>query len=249
MKPTETAVINAAHLQGVSLMKLGLHKRAADVLQKTYSAMAGNRNLVFNVALCDVLDRTYAVRAAKNLQSYATNHPDDEQIVNLWGCAIDAAATEGKNPGKMNEFLAAYARVDTLLAATRPGFVRWGTAWMTKQEFAPIDAKRAQQKAKIETARSERDVAVAAYERAQAAYKRAAQPIKRTGTRTTHDWYHDNCIHCLERDRRNRMEEAEREIAYRRPIAEAAVAAFDAETAAMPKPSWVMSMEPLDPLE
>jgi hypothetical protein len=45
------------------------------------------------------------------------------------------------------------------------------------------------------------------------------------------------------------MDTAEREVEYRRPIAEGAVAAYESAVAEMPKPTWAMRMEPLDPFE
>jgi hypothetical protein len=246
---TDSAMVDAIHLQGVSLLRAGQAKRASDTFSRVYSAMAGDRTLTFNAALCDLLEKSTIVRAAKTLGAYGASHPEDEQVLNLWGCVIDTIGQEGKNPAKLKEFWAAFNRANAQLEATRPGMRRWGTQWMTAAEYKVIEDKRAFQQEVVDQAVRERDKCVARLKRAQAAYNQAQMPIGGSGIHANCRYSGDGCRTCLERERRWKMESAQRDIDHWTPLAQEANTRCEQAVAKLPKPTWAVSMEPLDPIE
>src|SRR6185436_3456065 len=140
-KLTDPHWIDSLHLQAVAHMKLGQFARALEIMERVYNSGQINQSIIVNFAIADIAQKQSTMRAVKNLKAYNISHPEDELIVNLWGIALDTAATRNqviKLDAEAEDFL----KANQILERTRPGMKHWGTQWMTAQSYGPIEHER-----------------------------------------------------------------------------------------------------------
>ena len=101
--------------------------------------------MVLNRAILDVTQKSLVMRGLKELSAYLIMRPqEDEEATNILGGGLNVAASD---PSLMSGQLwqAAYkewSRRNDLLDKSRPGYRRWGTLWVTDDEYAKIMASR-----------------------------------------------------------------------------------------------------------
>src|SRR5207248_7611103 len=83
-----------------------------------------------------------------DLTDYLTrNRAEDEPAMNVLGFALNVSATQDPNIKKSalwNQAFKEWDRRNYLLDHGRPGYRRWGTAWITDEAYKEIDSKRAE---------------------------------------------------------------------------------------------------------
>lgn len=238
VRADDAVYVNAAHIQGVAFLRLAQPKQAADALQKCVRAAPGNRSLLYNVSVGDIQGKQSVARAVENLRGYAVAHPDDADIVNLWGMAIDAAARDRMTP-KIEAAQAAYAKVDKQLEAARPGMHRWGTEWLDQDRWNEIESQRRAVQPDIDSATKR----LATVERNVAKIKAQIAEISApmNGAMPGGDSAYRKRIREDDLKRLNRkLDDAEH-------AANDCRAELKAATDRLPKPAWAMRLEPIEP--
>lgn len=137
-----------SYAQAVSLMKLNQYDKAAPLMDKIYEAApvkARSRSFVLNHAIFDVTRRAYVMRALKDLEEYLTAHrPEDEVATNILGAALAAAVEHNPRWKQQGVWQAAFREWDRRnfnLEHSRPGMHRWGTKWLTEEQYAAVKSK------------------------------------------------------------------------------------------------------------
>jgi tetratricopeptide (TPR) repeat protein len=163
---------NAKAQHGLALCMMAQKEvaKAAAVFDKGFTATTTpDRAMVLNAAACNMATRSH-MRAAKVIKDYLTAHPKeaDEQMVNALGTALQSATPqERKNPffGQCASF---YLIANQRLEAARPGYKRFGSAWLPAKE---ADAKAAAMSTQQKKLDSLADALATAQERFDAANK------------------------------------------------------------------------------
>ena len=232
---TDAAWIDSLHIQAVAFLRLGQPARAALPLQRLMESGVIERSAIINAAVCDIQLKTNAMRAVKNLKAFATAHPDDEMAVSLWGVALDVAATK-QRLGKLDEYTADYLKANALLEQTRPGQHRWGTRWVTAMEWHDIESRRSSATAQLnEAKRTLRDANVQ-MDNAQASYRRTNVVVVGRPMTT----FELDDLAYRKRLANQRIDECRRNV-------DAASASVEQAQGAMPRPTWVYDVQPVDP--
>lgn len=225
--------INMFHCRGFAYLKLGQLDKAKPALERAYNGTKTNRSLIINHAVIDILQKTNAMRAVNDLKKYAILHPEDELAVNLWGMALDRAATGRKLIG-IEQHAKDYLAVDAILQKTRPGFKRWGTEWISEKEFMPIERERKQNQEACAAAQRGVDEAIKRFDRAKADYK--SKNVLGTAKNRN--------------DQERRASELQSALEDMNEAQEAVTAAEEVliqQQAKAPRPSWTMKLEPVTP--
>jgi hypothetical protein len=139
---------DALHAQAYDLMFSGAYAKARAPLDKAYNATppaARSRALVINHAILDMTSKTYVMRAVKDLGAYLTkNRAEDEPATNLLGGALNLAAGDPwiKRGDLWQAVFKEWDRRNYNLDHSRPGWRRWGTRWISDEEFNTIKAQQ-----------------------------------------------------------------------------------------------------------
>jgi hypothetical protein len=158
------------HTRAYDLMRGGDIKKASVEIEKAYKAVSAeqrNRALVLNRAIVDIKQRTYIMRALKDLTQYLTKHRDpDELATNILGGALNVAVAENPKLKSGELWQSAFREWDRrnyVLDHSRKGWRRWGMRWVTEAEYAKIQGEIQGLKQAVE---DQREVANRAYDRA-----------------------------------------------------------------------------------
>ena len=234
-KLTDTAWIDSLHIQAVAYLMLNQPARATPLLQRLMESGVTERTAVINAAVCDILQKTNAMRAVKNLKTLAAADPQDELAVTLWGVALDTAARRQRLT-RLDELTADYLKANTLLERSRPGQHHWGTDWLSDGAWASIESRRATATSTANTARQRLREANARLDNAKDAAQR--ENVLITG-RPVRDFEIDE----INRRKRN----AAVVVDQCRVEAESAEAAVEAADGSIPRPSWAFDVQPVMP--
>jgi hypothetical protein len=160
---------------------------ATALIEKAFAATPAEqrtRPLVLNRAIIDLTQRTFVMRAVRELSEYLRQHPQpDEQAQDILGAALNIAADNPrwKHGSVWQAAYTEWARRDEQLTASRPGYHRWGPLWLDDAQFAQMQSDRSaaqrdvdEQAARVDRAQTRVD-SLAARERATAANLQAAR--------------------------------------------------------------------------
>ena len=134
------------HAQAYQLMLDGDFAKAKPLLEQAYQLTPlkeRNRALVLNRAILDMTQRTFVMRAIRDLTTYLTkNRGEDELATNILGGALNLAATDPKlkEGGLWQSAFKEWDRRNYVLDHSRPGFRRWGAQWVGDEELKQIRA-------------------------------------------------------------------------------------------------------------
>src|SRR4051812_21196055 len=94
--PLPQSSVDALAEQGYALMRQGDWVKARPPLEKAYLATPANargRVMVINHAILDMTQKTYVMRAVKDLTTYLShNRDEDEYATNVLGGVLNVAA-------------------------------------------------------------------------------------------------------------------------------------------------------------
>jgi hypothetical protein len=129
-------------------MKQGDYAAARDLLETLYRVTPPprrTRSMVLNRAIADMGQKTFVMRAVRELGQYLAEHKeDDEQATNVLAGALNIAAHEPRlKRGPI--WQAAYVeweRRNEILDRSRPGSRRWGTQWITDEQYAELKEQK-----------------------------------------------------------------------------------------------------------
>jgi hypothetical protein len=169
-RPAMPANLRAMQIEAFDLMRQEQIRKAAPVLEKVYKetpVAQRNRALVLNHAVLDLSQKTYVMRAIKDLTEYLVKNRDpDEYATNLLGGALNiAVATDPKlkNGNLWQTAFREWDRRNYVLDHSRKGWRRWGTRWLSDADYAQIQAEIAGLKQAV---KDQTDVANRAHNRA-----------------------------------------------------------------------------------
>ncbi|MDB5324825.1 MAG: hypothetical protein JWM57_394 [Phycisphaerales bacterium] len=232
----DPALIDSLHIQAVAYMRLGTPAQASLPMQRVMESGVTERSAVINAAVCDIQLKTYAMRAAKNLKALAAAHPDDELAVSLWGVALDTAATRQKLV-RAEEYTAEYIKANALLEQTRGGGQHhWGTRWVTAMEWHDIESRRSSATAQLNEAKRILRDANVQMDNAQANYRRTNVVVVGRPMTT----FEQDDMAYRKRQANARIDDCRRKV-------DSAEAALEQAQGAMPRPTWVFDLQPVDP--
>lgn len=229
-KLTDPDWLNSLHVQAVAYMRLGQLDKAREAMDRFATSGVANRSALVNRSIIDITQKINAMRAAVNLRAYAVSHPDDEIVLNLWGVALDTAASRSRVQN-LNEHARDYVKVCAVLEGTRPTMRRWGTKWITAAEHQEIERRRAEQQRVCDRRQDELRAAVLRLGEAKNAARGATGVGRKFGLRK------EGGVDTEAIARVNREQ-----LAVDRARAE-----LERAQAALPRPSWTMQMDPVDP--
>ncbi|HEV7299269.1 MAG TPA: hypothetical protein VGN72_07885 [Tepidisphaeraceae bacterium] len=134
---------------GFAYLMLGKFDKARPVLEAAVAASAGtpSRDLVYNLGVVDLKQRTNAMRSVINIANLLGRPglPPDEPLQDLFGSLIIAAG-KNKPARKAPLFVNAvstYVGHDAKLeGARRDGFTRWGGGWLSPAQKQADDKLR-----------------------------------------------------------------------------------------------------------
>jgi hypothetical protein len=129
--------------QAIALMQQEKLPEARQRLQAVYDATrpdARSRALVINHAVLDLNSRVFVMRGIKDLTLFLTAHPDEDELAtNVLGSCLDIAAEKRElMEGRLWQAgLAEWEKRSAALETSR-GKHRWGTRWISDEEFAQL---------------------------------------------------------------------------------------------------------------
>ncbi|HEX8324196.1 MAG TPA: hypothetical protein VF595_09810 [Tepidisphaeraceae bacterium] len=232
---TDKAWIDSLHIQAVALLKLGQPAKAAPLLQRLIDSGITDSTIVINHAVCDIVQKTNAMRAVKNLKAYVGAHPDHELAVTLWGVALDIAATRHQFI-RLDEHADDYLRANAILERTRPGKYHWGTRWIDAFEWNSIQKRRTSGLTHLNNAKRELREANIRLDRAQSDARKLNVVI--IGQRLTTD--EQRILASRQRFAAAHVDDCRRQVA-------SAKASIEQAEEALPRPTWEMDVQPVDP--
>jgi tetratricopeptide (TPR) repeat protein len=244
--------IDSLHIQAVAHMRLGQFARAGDVLERAYMSGMMNRSLLVNHAIIDISLKNAAMRAVKDLKAYNATHPDDELIINLWGAALDVAAS--KNQAKnIDDEADDYLKANAALEKAKPGGMKhWGTQWISAGDYAKIEFQRKSAMNDVEfqskiLARKEDELASAKerYNRANTLTANFGRPLTTDRRGFVYTEQERRRIYD-ERDRRE-LNNAQQAVNDAQRAVDRAAEAVATARGKLPRPDWSMKLEPVDP--
>ncbi len=160
----------ALHTQAYELLLKGDFPKAKKPLEKVYEATPAptrNRALVLNHAILDVTQKTFVMRALKDLTEYLTKNRDpDEEATNILGGALNTAVAVNpklKSGELWQTAFREWERRNYVLDHSRKGWRRWGTRWIEEAEYTRIQE---QIKTLKQAVLDQQEVANRAYDRA-----------------------------------------------------------------------------------
>jgi tetratricopeptide (TPR) repeat protein len=128
----ETRNVEALHGEGLAYMYLNDFAHALAPMERALAANPqATRALVLNMAVCQIGNKN-PMRAATLVMDFLTAHPAplDEPMLNAMGTALSLADDQAKKGRKFAECEAFYKSYNQKLEAAKPGYKRWGVAWM-----------------------------------------------------------------------------------------------------------------------
>jgi hypothetical protein len=141
------ADLGALHAQAYELLVRQDYSKAKPLLEKVYAQTAPearSRALVLNHALADATQKTRVMRALKDLTAYLTAHRDpDEPATNILGGALNIAVLNDARLKSSELWQTAFREWDRrnyVLDHSRKGWRRWGTRWLSDDEYAQVQA-------------------------------------------------------------------------------------------------------------
>jgi len=146
---TRTAIrtdYRTLELQSYQLMlakKFAEARQPLDVVYNATRADVRTRALVLNHAILDLGRPVFVMRALKDLLSYLAAHSEEDELAtNVLGSCLDVASAkpELQQSELWKAGIAEWQKRDSALE-TAHGQHRWGTKWLTDQEFADLKAK------------------------------------------------------------------------------------------------------------
>ena len=150
-----------AHAQAYVLMSAGKLGEATPLLNRAYNETPPaqrSRALVINRAILDLAQKQNLLRGIRDLSEHLARNPEpDEEASNVLGAALDRAADNPKSRADpvYAAALREFARREAALERRRPGLRRWGAAWVTDEEFAPLRQNEQAYLERLEAARAE----------------------------------------------------------------------------------------------
>jgi hypothetical protein len=160
----------ALHTQAYELLLKHDYPKAKTPLEKVYEktpSASRSRALVLNHAILDVTQKTYVMRALKDLTEYLTKNRDpDEEATNILGGALNTAVAVNSKIKSGDLWQSAFREWDRrnyVLDHSRNGWRRWGTRWIDDAEYARIQE---QIKSLKQVVLDQQEVANRAYDRA-----------------------------------------------------------------------------------
>jgi hypothetical protein len=140
----------ALHDAAIAAFRAGKRADASKLIDKAYDAASAERRarpLVLNRAIIDLTQRTFVMRAVRELSEYLRAHPEpDEQAHDVLGAALNIAADNPRwrqGPVWQSAYTE-WARRDEQMTASRPGYRRWGPLWLTDAQFAAMESDKAE---------------------------------------------------------------------------------------------------------
>ena len=103
------------------------------------------RPLVLNRAILDLTQRVNVMRAVRDTYQYLRANPEqDEQAVNILGAALNVAADNPrwKRGTLWQSAFKEWERRTNQMNDLRPGYRRWGTQWLTEEQYQMLQADR-----------------------------------------------------------------------------------------------------------
>lgn len=171
--------VPALHGMAVAYLKLNRNPKAGELfddkspLGRASLGASPDREMVWNRAVIDLIQKYKVMRAVKGLAEYLERNPEanDEGVMNLLGTAIYTAYhqfdDDKKPPPLLVQATALYEKRERQLESGRMGEKRWGVDWISADEFnrkmtltREIEA-RVQRLRTNDLARARRDLAVA----------------------------------------------------------------------------------------
>ena len=115
---------------GLSLVRRGDLAAAAKPLEAAAKDGPSDRSLTLALAAVRVSTGN-PMRAVKGLCDYLQSHPKpaDEPVIDALAVALAKAGDQSASAPLFQQGVAAYAKANAALEATRPGERRWGTEW------------------------------------------------------------------------------------------------------------------------
>ena len=136
------------HEQAMDALRIGQLDVAFELMERAFDATPPaqrSRPLVLNRAILDLTQRVNVMRAVRDTYQYLRAHPQqDEQAVNILGAALNVAADNlrWKRGTLWQSAFKEWERRTNLMNDLRPGFRRWGTQWLTEEQYQSLQDDR-----------------------------------------------------------------------------------------------------------
>ena len=147
------------HRQAFDLMTAGQFDKAAPLFDKLFKAHAQqqrSRAMILNRSILDIAQKRLVMRAVRDVSEYLrANRGEDEYATNVLAVAMNLAAENPRwkqSPVWQNAFKE-WDRRNYLLDHSRKGWRRWGTRWITEEQFKVIENRKDDLRRAIEAQR------------------------------------------------------------------------------------------------
>jgi hypothetical protein len=147
-RPTTAPSLDELHAQAVELMRQQQYAKAATAMKRVYESKPSHqqsRTVMLNQAIIDIAQKVNTPRTVRDLTAYLAAHREpDEFATNVLGSALNIAADTGRF--RQTRFFSAgvkeWERRNYVLEQSRADAHRWGTKWLTPDEWDQLQKRR-----------------------------------------------------------------------------------------------------------
>jgi len=134
-KLEDKTAIDLFHCAALASIRLGELPSAKRFMDRVKLSADPDRSVILNEATIEVQMRSFSMHAVQILDTYCTNHPTDQFAMDLFGVAIDRAASDKNNARPLAPHVNSYLSSNAKLEETNPSQRRWGTTWVRPTEY------------------------------------------------------------------------------------------------------------------
>jgi hypothetical protein len=149
--------LDELHAQAVELMRQQQYAKAAIAMKRVYESKPSHqqsRTVMLNQAIIDIAQKVNTPRTVRDLTAYLAAHREpDEFATNVLGSALNIAADTGRF--RQTRFFSAgvkeWERRNYVLEQSRADAHRWGTKWLTPDEWDQLQKRRTELQREVNT--------------------------------------------------------------------------------------------------